>query len=287
MSVDVVSTTNCSLGEGPLWHPERQGLFWFDINAKTLFCRENDAEKSWSFADHVSAAGWIDRETLLIASETGLFRFDMNTASREAICQIESDNPVTRSNDGRADPWGGFWIGTMGKQAERSAGAIYRYYRGELRLLFEGLTIPNAISFPPGGDFACFADTRRQQVMRQPLDPADGWPKGEAEVYLDLTRERLNPDGAVWDADGYFWNAQWGAARLARYDANGQLDRALGLPVSQVSCPAFGGADLDLLFATTASEGLSEAERRAQPHAGQTFVSHQQITGQMEHRVVL
>ena len=114
----------CELGEGPLWHPERQQLFWFDIIGKRLMTRDGQEPHSWAFDEHVSAAGWVDRDALLLASETGLWRFDLNTADRSLITPLEADNPVTRSNDGRADPWGGLWIGTMGKEAEPGAGSI-------------------------------------------------------------------------------------------------------------------------------------------------------------------
>ena len=127
--------TPCALGEGPLWHPERGQLFWFDIVGKRLHTREEGNTRTWQFEDHVSAAGWVSRNELLIASERELFLFDAETAEARHVCALEADNPVTRSNDGRADPWGGFWIGTMGKNAEPKAGAIYRCYRGELRRL--------------------------------------------------------------------------------------------------------------------------------------------------------
>ncbi|MEL6588225.1 MAG: SMP-30/gluconolactonase/LRE family protein, partial [Pseudomonadota bacterium] len=126
---EIYDTRRCNLGEGPLWHPTRQELFWFDIIGKTLHSKA----QSWTFDEHVSAAGWVDDTTLLVASETALFRFDLTTGDRTDICALEADNPVTRSNDGRADPQGGFWIGTMGKEAEPKAGAIYRFYKGELR----------------------------------------------------------------------------------------------------------------------------------------------------------
>ncbi|MEP6333662.1 MAG: SMP-30/gluconolactonase/LRE family protein, partial [Anderseniella sp.] len=124
--MEVFDSTPCTLGEGPLWHPERGQLFWFDIIGKTLFCREGQTLHQWRFDENVSAAGWVDRDTLLIASETGLFRFDIETGRQCLVQTLEADNAATRSNDGRADPWGGFWIGTMGKNAEPKAGAIYR-----------------------------------------------------------------------------------------------------------------------------------------------------------------
>ena len=142
---EIFDPRKCALGEGPLWHPLRQQLFWFDILGKQLLSRKDGAQMAWQFDEHVSAAGWIDRDTLLIASETCLQKFDLTTGTGQPLIALEADNDVTRSNDGRADPWGGFWIGTMGKSTERRAGKIYRYFEGALTVLFDEITISNAI----------------------------------------------------------------------------------------------------------------------------------------------
>lgn len=272
----------CHLGEGPLWHPERGQLFWFDILGKRLLGRDDTGPLDWQFDEHVSAAGWVDRDTLLIASETALFRFDLTTGAREDVIALEADNPVTRSNDGRADPWGGFWIGTMGKAAEPGAGTIYRFYQGALEPLYRNITIPNAICFAPDGSCSYVTDTVTRRILRQPLDN-DGWPKGEAALFVDLGPAALNPDGAVVDAEGYLWNAQWGAGRIARYAPDGRFDRAVPLPARQPSCPAFGGAELSSLFATSATEHMTAPD----PADGQVFRVDLDICGQAEHRVRL
>lgn len=276
----ILDSRKCRLGEGPLWHPERRQLFWFDILNRRLLSRDNDTALTWQFDEYVSAAGWVNRTDLVIASQTGLFRFNLDTETSSKVCDLEADNPVTRSNDGRADPLGGFWIGTMGINAEKGAGAIYRFYKGDLRQLFGGITISNAICFSPDGRTAYFADTALQIIRQVSLD-TDGWPLGAPELFADLSDEGLNPDGAVVDTDGHLWNAQWGAGRIARYAPDGRFVEQVTLPASQVTCPAFGGADLQTLFATTAAEGLSgEAD-------GMTYVFKTGFRGQSQHKVVL
>ncbi len=266
----------CALGEGPLWHPKRQELFWFDILGKRLLSKS----QIWEFDEHVSSAGWVDEDTLLMASESALWRFDIRLGERERVVPLEADNPATRSNDGRADPFGGFWIGTMGKAAEPRAGAIYRYYRGELRKLYPDITVSNAICFSPDGSHAYFADTWTRRVMRQVLDD-HGWPKGEPEEFLDLREDGLNPDGAVVDAGGGFWNAQWGASLVACYDADGSCLHAVEVPATQASCPAFGGPHLSTLFVTSAADGVDEGQ------GGMTFAIELDVKGQAEHQVIL
>ena len=271
----------CALGEGPLWHPERGVLFWFDITGRRLLWRgAQDGERA--LPEMTSAAGWVDRDTLLIATETGLRRFDIDSGESEAVAPLEADDPITRSNDGRADPMGGFWIGTMGKNAERAAGAIYRFHKGRLERLHKDISISNAICFAPDGRRAYFADTARGKIWSQDLD-AEGWPATPPELFRDFREEGLNPDGAVTDAEGFLWIAQCGAGRVARYSPAGAFDRAVAVGGRHASCPAFGGADFATLYVTTAQQGI-DAPDAAQ---GLTYVADPGCKGRAEPRVIL
>jgi sugar lactone lactonase YvrE len=277
----IFDARHCELGEGVLWHPVRNELLWFDIMNRTLHSKA----RSWTFPEMVSAAGWISADELMIACETGLFRFNLATGERISVATVGTDG--TRSNDGRADRQGGFWFGTMGKKAEHAAGAIWRWHRGELRQLFPGVTIPNSISFPPDGAAAHFSDTAAGLVMKVALD-AQGWPKGSPEVWLDLTRAGLNPDGAVVDADGRFWNAQWGAGRVAAYGPDGAFLEAVETPdAPQSSCPAFGGPDLTTLYVTTAFEHMDSEGRERHPASGQVFAFENVAKGLPEPQVLI
>ncbi|PRY22599.1 sugar lactone lactonase YvrE [Aliiruegeria haliotis] len=283
----IFDPTICTLGEGPLWHPSRNQLFWFDIIQKKLLTREDDKTRGWDFKEHVSAAGWISDTQLLVASESALFSFDLDSGAQDHVAPLEADNPVTRSNDGRADPWGGFWIGTMGFNAEPGAGAIYRYYRGEVRKIIPDISITNAICFDPEGGFACYCDTAEHVVRKIRLSEADGWPVGESEIFLDFRSESWGPDGAVMGADGTFWNAQWGASRVAAYDRSGALVQTVEVPAQQASCPAFGGPDLTTLFVTSAMIDLPAETLADQPENGMTFAIPDVAKGQREHKVIL
>ena len=279
--VKVFDETACILGEGPLWHPINQCLFWFDILDKRLFQSTEDGRIIWTFDENVSAAGWIDKDHLIIASEKSLRLFDIRTGKHESLIELEKDNPETRSNDGRTDPFGGFWIGTMGKRAQPNAGAIYRFYKGELRKLVDKVTISNSICFSPDGTRVYFSDTKEQTIKAWSLDEKDGWPVGTEEIFIDLREENLFPDGAVVDAQGNLWIAQWGANRVTRYTPRGKYMDHLRFPASQISCPAFGGSDLTTLFVTSAACNLSEEM------GGKTFSVATAFKGQKEHSVIL
>src|SRR5690554_1000353 len=286
MKTSVYDSRPCTLGEGPLWHPESQQLFWFDIVGRRLLSREGEQALEWHLEEMTSAAGWVDRETLLLFGETAIVRFDIGSGRTEKIAALEADKPGNRTNDGRADPWGGFWISTMGKNADTGAGAIYRFYDGRIETLFENISIPNAICFSPDRKYGYFADTAAQYVKRVSLDPTTGAPSGEPQMFLDLGRDDLNPDGAVIDAQGNMWLAQWGAGRVAAYSPEGAFLRAVEIGGVQASCPAFGGPDLSTLYCTTAREGLDADALKNSPDSGMVFFASGISRGQAEHRVL-
>ncbi len=276
----------CELGEGPLWHPEREQLFWFDILGQKMMSQHKGEALLWRFPEAVSAAGWVAKDVLLIAGERDLFLFDIETEEMETLVELEADNRTTRSNDGRADPLGGFWIGTMGKKAEKGAGAIYRYFNGELRRLFKDITISNAICFAHDGRTAFFTDTATGRVMRVALD-TQGWPQGTPEVYLDYADKTGGPDGAVIDSNGLFWIAEWGAARVAAYAPDGALLQAIEFDAPHTSCPAFGGRDMQTLFCTSALEGMNAAQRAGHADSGKVFAHAGVARGKYEYQVII
>ena len=127
----------CTLGEGVFWHPLRQALFWFDITQGQLLANDGARQQMWQFDHMVSAAAVISRDELLICGEKGLFRFNLETGATSPVTALEPDKPENRSNDGKVDRQGGFWVSTMGKDSatRQGKGAIYRWFKGELRLL--------------------------------------------------------------------------------------------------------------------------------------------------------
>ena len=277
------------LGEGPIWHDGIGRLFWFSIlEGKLLSCdADGDGERVFELGERGSAAGIVDDRTLLIATETGLWRLHLQNGIKTPVAPLEADNTRTRSNDGRAAPDGSFWIGTMGLDAEDGLGAIYRYRAGgepPVESVRRRVSIPNSICFASDGRTAYLCDTREAAILRMPVD-AEGAPAGEAVVHIDLSGEGLNPDGSVTDAEGCLWNAQWGAGRVARYDPDGRFMGAVAVPVAQASCPAFGGPDMTTLFVTTAWQGLGPDRRESD--AGSVYAIETDVRGRPEPRVRL
>ncbi|MEM8789925.1 MAG: SMP-30/gluconolactonase/LRE family protein [Pseudomonadota bacterium] len=268
--------TACDLGEGPLWDGE--ALWFFDILAPALnrIGADGGAVESWDPGAMASAAARLADGRLLVATERDLTVFDRAAGSWTPLCPLEADTPDTRSNDGRADRQGGFWIGTMGKTAAPGAGALYRYYRGTLRKLLGGMSIPNAICFAPDGRRAYFADSAAGRILAWTLD-AEGWPIGAPRPFFEMTAPGEAPDGAVVDADGAVWVAIWGGARVQQILPDGRAGQAVSLPVPQPTCPAL--TEDGRLFVTTARQGLDGAALAAAPLSGALFAADLPIRG--------
>ena len=278
--------TACELGEGAFWHPERQSFLWFDIPGRRLYERGPAGRTEWDMPELTSAMGWVGGGLMVLSSESGLVLFDLDRGLREPLAAIAADDAALRSNDGRADPWGGFWHSTMGKDARKDGGGIWRWYRGRLRHLYHRLTIPNAICFDAPRRLAYFADTDRGTIWAQPLD-GEGWPTGDCRLFLDLSSGGLKPDGAVTDDQGRLWIALFGAGRVVCHDPDGRRVASVEVPARQVTCPAFGGPDLTALMVTTAWEGMDPAARAADPQAGHCLVAQSTARGLPAPRVIL
>src|SRR5690606_7878807 len=179
-------------------------------------------EKRWPDGDvrvhdlpvMASALAFIDADRQLLVTEIGLQIRDVTTGRLTMHRPVDADNPLTRSNDARVHPSGALWFGTMALTEEKGAGAILRYFKGEVRTLFPGIGIPNSICFSPDGSVAYYADTAINILMRVACDPATGLPLGEPEVFHDQRGDKGGLDGSVVDAEGVLWNARWGAASL-------------------------------------------------------------------------
>lgn len=285
----IICDIRCELGEGPTFDPLSGKLFWFDIINRKLL------EKSWPDGKTIvhdlpfmaSAMAIIDSERQLIAGADGLYVRAAKSGELSLHTPLEADNAATRSNDGRVHPCGALWIGTMGRNAERKAGAIYWFFKGELRRLYPEISIPNSICFSADGAVAYFTDSAKGILFRVDCDPDTGLPKADPKVFFDHRRQHGGLDGSVMDADGHLWNARWGAGMVDVYNSEGKRIASHSVPASQPSCPAFAGKDAKNIVVTSAMEGLDEEARLTDQHAGKTFLLDLKVRGRFEPRVII
>jgi sugar lactone lactonase YvrE len=277
-TVDVAVALACELGESPVWHPGERALWWVDIAGRRLH-RHRPADGSLDHWDLPSEPGCcvpaLDG-SILLAQRDGLWRFDPASARRVPLAVPPYDPALQRFNDGKCDPLGRWWIGTIHEPRDRPAAALYRFDRGLLDRMAGDVTVANGLAFSPDGRTMYWADTKAHRIQAFDLDLAAGtisrarafatFVPRAADAPLDTYGGR--PDGAAIDALGRLWVAMYEGARVVCLDPAGQVVDEIALPVRCPTMPCFGGDDLRTLYITTARHGRSEAERRDQPLAG-------------------
>ncbi|WP_198144047.1 SMP-30/gluconolactonase/LRE family protein [Gilvimarinus agarilyticus] len=262
----------CELGEGVLWHPIEQCLWWTDIHGCTLYRfnpRQNKITR-FSVPERLTAFGFTaDPERLIVSFASGIASFWPASAKRVSHATPEQGRPGQRFNDGRVDPRGRFWAGTMNElQPDTASSALYCWSTDCHREL-SGLQISNGLCWSPDGATAYHADSPTRCIMAYDFSPEGRFSDPRLLVQ---TPEGAYPDGACTDAHGNLWSAHWGAGQVVCYSPQGDLLTCISVPTSQPTCVAFGGPDLRDLYVTSAWEGMSESQRLTEPRAGNIFV---------------
>ena len=266
------------LGESPMWHPDEGALWWCDIPGYKLnrWHAATEAHRQWAFESEVACCAPMQGGALLLAMRDGLWRFDPATGQRERLAAPPYDPAQERFNDGKADPQGRFWVGTIYEPRSPAQAALYRYENCRLEQVASGITVSNGLAFSPDGRTMYWSDTTSHQIFALDFNAHDGAVSNRRvfaqfaakQPFQDLADYGGRPDGAAVDAEGAYWVAMFEGQRLLRLSPQGQVLHELKLPVRCPTMPCFGGADLRTLFITTSREKRPEAELASQPWAG-------------------
>ncbi|WP_299821269.1 SMP-30/gluconolactonase/LRE family protein [uncultured Pontibacter sp.] len=263
------------LGEGALWHPAEQCLYWVDIEGKKLhFYKPQTSENSsLDVGARIGTVVPVSGGGALVGLQTGIHHIDTKTGALTFIT-----NPIlasdVRFNDGKCDPAGRFWIGTMALDTRAGAAKLYRLDKDkQVKEMLDNLTIANGIVWSLDKKTMYFTDTRTQQVEAFDYEVETGEISNRS-VIISIPKEEGSPDGMTLDADGNLWVALHGGGAVAKYDpATGKQLQKVKVPTKQTTSCAFGGEDLGTLYITTAREGLSEDELKDCPESGGLFAA--------------
>lgn len=275
MKVELVDIIRCrnTLGEGVLWDARSQSLWWTDIEESALYRYrpKTGSLQKIPTPERLASFGFIAGTHLLIAAfASGFAFFDPYSGDVDWITRPLAEKSGIRLNDGRVDGAGRFWCGTV-TETSGPTGVLYCLHGdGRLSENMHGIRIANTICWSPDTTRMYFADSPQHKIDVHDFDVATGL-MSAPRTFAEL-EGGFEPDGAVTDAEGFLWNAQWGAGRIVRYSPDGGIDHILPLPVSQPTCLSFGGQNLDHLFVTSARKNLSALELEAQPLAGNLFI---------------
>lgn len=286
-----VAPTGDRCGEGPVWHESAQAVYWTDINRFLIHRLDvsDKSVKSWFFDEPVTTLVLTDKDdTLAVALGSKIIFWKPGTDERRDHGFLLDGWPAVRLNDGRADPRGSLWVGSMRNNvnSDGSAGETGGTDGVLVRIDPDGSMTPwkrtigisNTLAWSPDRTRFYFADTLANTIWSYRYDEKTGSLADERVFFQGFDRGR--PDGSTMDSEGYLWNCRYGGKCIVRITPDGSIDRIIEMPVSNITSCTFGGPDYKTLFITTAASGAPAGERLC----GGLFTLRTDTPGQQENR---
>jgi sugar lactone lactonase YvrE len=283
MNVEVLVAAGALVGEGPCWDPASQRLLWVDLGANRVHSSDlsTGGTDTRTFAETVGAVVPIDGGGMLLANTQGFARIQRLDAKLELVVEVESDLPNNRMNDGKCDPFGRMWAGSMSLTLARNAGSLYRLDSDMTTHRVLGrTTVSNGLAFTPDARKCYFIDSVLRRVDVLALDEAGSLLS--RDVFIDLSPYPGSADGMTIDSEGCLWIAFYRAGQVRRFSCAGRMEKCIEFPATITTSVAFGGPHLDILCVTTGNAALSENERIEQSYAGSIFGVDVGVTGRPE-----
>lgn len=285
--LEAIIPVSNTLGEGVLWRPSDQTLWWTDIEEKVLYRLDwgQVEPREYQLPLRLGSFGFVDGEedVLIAAFESGFAYFWPESGKTQWLYQpAELELGCGRRlNDGRVGPDGAFWAGSMLEHGGVTGGAAQTgFYRlngyGKAQFIHGGLHISNGLCWSPDGREIYLADSPKSTIYHAEFDVPSG-ECGEFKVFAQ-TKDG-NPDGAIVDSRGRYWSALWGGHSLTIFDRAGHEIYRIKLPVPQPTIPVFGGPELNHLIVTSALQDLNQLQIDKFPQSGNVLIYKTNVTG--------
>lgn len=280
--VELVIDSKSELGEGAIWNYQTGELMWVNIKGKILnfYNPATGFNKEMLTGQMVGTAVPTESGQVLVALQNGIYSLDPETGSKKLLTDPEADKPDNRFNDGKCDPAGRFWAGTLSLVGAKNAAALYRLDPDtSVHKMIDGVGISNGIVWSADQTKMYYIDTPTRKVMGYNYDNETG-DISNPKVAVEIPNGAGGPDGMTIDADGNLWVALWGGSAVACFNPEtGELIRKIEVPAKNVTSCAFGDDDLGTLYITTARESTSEEDLQRFPHAGGVFRTRPGVKG--------
>lgn len=279
----VVLRANAKLGEGSIWSVENQKLYWVDIEGRCLniFNPLTGDNKVYDVGKRIGTVVPVTKSTVLTALEDGIATVNLENGVVDYILNTEIHKEHNkRFNDGKCDPHGRFWVGTLSMDGVRNVSSLYSIDKDlDLQEQVSQVSISNGIAWSADGLKMYYIDTPTGEIVQYDFDANSG-NISNRELILKIAEEDGYPDGMTIDSEGLLWVALWDGFAVIRVDpSNGNIVQKINIPAPKVTSCAFGGPDLDQLYVTTASVEMSAEELEKYPLSGSVFVVDLNVKG--------
>lgn len=274
----VLHDARATLGEGPVWDAPRGVLWWVDIKQCTLHAFRPDTGDplsgapagQWQLPGQIGCLGLWGTDRLILALETGIYGFDPVTGALTRHGALAPEAGSIRFNDGKVDPAGRFWAGTLDDTTYSATGALYSIEPdGRHQRRLDGICCSNGLGWSPDMRTMYVTDSMRRVIWAFDFDAETGAISRQRD-FARITGPAV-PDGLAVDAQGQVWSALWDGSAVACFAPDGRQVAQVTIQVPRPTSCAFGGADLQTLFVTSASIDLSPGILAANPQSGGLF----------------
>ena len=271
LQFDLFSDYSCELGEGPFWDSKRSRLHWVDIIGKKIISQNLDGSNIHVLevdgnpgcvvlSDDGTMVAGVDNQISSLDGDGNLLRVLADTNEGSGL----------RFNDGKCDPSGRFWVGSMDRKEKNKLGSLYSWNSIEgLVNREQGVTVSNGMGWSPDNSLFYYIDSLTREVSVYDFDLSTGSINNKRR-FISFSEEDGFPDGMTIDNEGRLWIAFWGGAKIMCVNPDSKaIEEVVSFPVSKITSCAFGGEKMDQLFITSAKVQVNEKD---EPMAGKTFV---------------
>lgn len=275
MEVKIFFSHKCSLGEGAIWNAKTQELIFVDIEDKKLFFLPPSG-KSPEVHDLPERIGTVVpthfNDKVIVALANGIFEFSRKGEKLKLLANPHPNQPQLRMNDGKCDPFGRLWVGSMHLKQTTGAASLYKIdHDGSFEQMIDSVTISNGIVWSLDGSKMYYIDTPTGEVAQYDFDPKTG-AISNRKTAIKVPESMGYPDGSTIDSEGMIWIALWNGNCVTRWNPNtGELLQKVEVPAHNITSCAFGGKDLETLFITSSRLDMTEEELEQFPDAGSVF----------------
>lgn len=283
-------SSQCFLGEGPLWIAKLGCFFWVDIEKGNLhrYHLATEQLEIRHFPHRLAVVLEGQNGKLILGLDRKLVRYDWETEQMEELCAVEGDLNLNRFNDGKVDPQGRIWIGTLSTLFTEGAGSLYRIdadLKPEVQL--KNLTISNGMAWTSDQQTFYFIDTPTKKIQEFAFDPETGAIELR-RIAVEIPEDLGFPDGMCLDREGMLWVAHYAGSGVYRWNPKtGELLEKIELPVPHVTSCCFGGENLDLMLITTAQENLTADDLEKYPQSGDVFLMKVNVSGWESYQAIV